>query len=96
MCYSPGAGRIQPQCRSPTRSVPQGKAAQTQARGTDLVENTSACASAAVPLMKTVKNQSACAKLLIEAALSKCHQTSITLPGSISQSYTNLMQKMPS
>lgn len=56
MCYSPGAGRIWPQLRSPTRSIPQGKAAQTQAKGTDLVENTPTCASAAVHLMKTVKN----------------------------------------
>lgn len=93
MYCHPGAGRIWPQCRSPARSIPQSKAAQTQEKGTDLAENRSTCASAAAHLVKTVKSQSACAELVMEVALSECHQTSITLPGSISQSYTNLTQK---
>lgn len=81
MCYHPGAGRIWLQCKSPTRSIPQGKAAQTLAKGTDLVGNPSPCASAAAHLMKTVKNQNACAKIMM-----KCLFLSAIKPPSLCQS----------
>lgn len=103
MCYHPGAGRIRPQCRSPTRQSCSDKAAPSlkakllrhRQRGLT-VENPSPCASAAAHLMKTVKSQRARAKLVTEVTLSyllTCHQTSITLPGSISQSCTNLTRR---
>lgn len=49
MCYHPGAGRIWPQCRSPTRSIPQGKAVQTQAKGTDSGKSITLCLCSCSP-----------------------------------------------